>query len=631
MKKVMVALLAVSCLLWACESSPRRVNDTSERSSVAAVGTTTEAEALDLDALVLRVEALRDREFRAAPRFVAVTEMAAGPFRPKLAESVVADQRAILQGLFGLEQAMLKAGTSGLESLARLVTNEDMASVHYLAGHPDREKLRLALIVALVEALDAEHFEAPMAASSWDEQLALDATRVGDALFVATHEALGARGHKVSSEELASRPELALALDVLRGELEPAPVADARFVEGLSQAGVAFVMREGLALSAAMFRASGWSGVELLKLSGPRTSGHVVRPDRWLSGEDVGSWSWPGELERTRAATGWKESARGHVGPGIMAMWLGRYIEARTARTVYSGWMSDAYRLHHKEGSKGWVFEWISHWDTPHSAQQIAAAFEMVLSRQRPIDAQGGVHHAVVHKGLSVSVIVHDRAFEATTLINSATLLSGARVVYMAGEPRPLGFTPTRRERFLQQAEQASLVSERFADPASGLAMGLGAIGAWSVQKTDEVSIRWFARHDDGAILQLTTELRDLLGPAFGTQAYRTQMEAAFFDSLGGGGQVMPVLASKQAVGDVLELRGEGAIEGQPRRLLVRQFLHHDVVVTFSLQAPPRSFEGHLEQAKAVFETIELVPDDLAAGRGAAEGEKEVIRFEVED
>ncbi len=633
------------------ETEKRVVRTTQTKETPQQAGTN---ENFSVEGLVARVETMRDREFQREPTFVAY----AGESLPaakansegessEVSAAVVADREAIYRGLMGKTPGEGAGFAGGLERLARY--DVETGSVVYAAEYPDLKMLRLAVVRALVAGLNHEHFGGKTgAATSWDEALALEASLVGDAMFVGAQVLLKkADGEAIAAGDLARFPEAALRAETLRRAFQGLEGVEGA-AKNMGMQG--FSLREGYALAAAMYRANGWSAVEVLKYGPPRSSGYVVRPDRWFAGEDLGTWTWPAELEAGWDAENWHASVqRGRIGPAILAMWLGNYVDPAAARTVYAGWRSDAYRLHsgkrvpsaRRKGAI--VFEWVSQWDTPHSAEQVANAFRAVLTRsqgQREDDAR----HMVVQKGVNVAVIVTDSDAdglrEESELVDRAAVLSGAVVRYGQVQGPPFVFQPTRLEAFLVDAAEARLDEFWFDDPASGVRMDLrGLQDRWEVQKTDEASIRWFARPakkgDESALIQFTTELRDVLGYEFGSEGYRARMEEVFGASLGVAGgknggvvaEVLEVDEDRAVMGKVVEIRGQGTIDGKPRALWVRQFLSGDVVGTLSLLAAPEALEGQLAVVQAIFEGISV----QTAIKNAENAGDEVIRIEIEE
>ncbi len=659
-KNVFVGVGLAACVFfWGCERGTKRIEpgDNVIKRAQADVQQPVSGDFADA-VLIGHVEVLRDREFRSRPKFVAESasflaldgqEVAVESIHlSELGQALYGDRAAIINGLMGQEMSE-KAGVSDV--LSRLARYDAAAgTVTYANGYADRETLRLAIVLALVKGLNAEYFEPVTEPKSWDESLALEASAMGDAVFVAAQIALLEQKtdgvQAIESGELARFPEVALRNEALRGLFGGGLSAGDSENATITQAAHGFAAREGYALAAAMYRVNGWSAVEMMKHAPPRSSGYVVQPERWFSGDDLGTWSWPAELE-----TGWEDERywhpkvqSGRVGPAVIAMWLGQTIDPAAARTVYAGWRSDEYRMH--DGKRipsartksSMVFEWVSQWDTPHSAAQVADAFRLVLERKQA--ARGSdVQHVVVQKGVNVAVIAtsaeDDERFRSTEkLVDRAGVLSGALVRYGQVQGLPFSFQPTRLEQFLVGAASASLEEERFEDPASGVRMDLAVLKKdWSVQKTDESSIRWFARPDDQndfALIQFTTELRDVLGPEFGTDLYRERIQAAFAKSLGVEKVEASVLANAVGefkAGSVLEIRGQGTVDGKPRALWVRQFLVGHVLCTLSLQDSPKRLDANLKVVQAVFDGVSV---DSVAKTAKNEGDA-MIRIRTDD
>ncbi|MFW6058367.1 MAG: hypothetical protein ACOC9W_05885 [Persicimonas sp.] len=467
-------------------------------------------------------------------------------------------------------------------------------------------------------------------------------------------------GADVGPEQLATRPELAGKLDGLADRLgQSAPTGPA--AQRVSERLHTTVLREGWTLGAALYRSSGWSAVELARLTPPERSADVVRPDQWMNGEPVGQWTWPEERMPEQDEPEQDEpeqdepeqdepqqdepqqdepeaGAAGHVGPALIAIWLEETVGAQAARSTYGGYISDAYRYfpgdespdsEQPDDQQQARLEWLSLWNSPDNAQQVARAVELRL-RKRFEDADDPESQFVVfQQGLKVGVILAEMPADEMRE-RARFLLDAHKVQLMPREGLPTSFVKTRQDELAEQMQEAELEERVWRDPATNLRLDLSQLGdAWTVQQPDSGPVRWFARHDeDGSLLQLTVELDDPLGADFGTDAYREQLTEVFSQSITDADvQQMPQVDMLPEPN--LALRINGKLDGQPRTLQMWQFKTDDLVVTYSLQTPPEHFEEHRSAAASILEDAQ--PLEGADEPAAEQGGSGTIEYEVEE
>ena len=618
MKYLATALLVALSLSPACETPEADKPAPSPQSEK--TRSLTEAR---VDELVDAAQTHRDRDFDPVPAVVAVGSADKLPERPTAPAPVRGERERLLQVLFGLEDTSqaLPHPAVPLADIARYVAKT--GRVVFVDPHPDRAELEAAVFLALVAALDAQQFEADPEPASWDQELAAQAARHTTQSFALASYLLKDGHPGTEPAVLAKRPELVSRLPILDSYIEP-QVTDGTTLEALQHRQRAFVLREGWTLAAALYRSSGWSGIELAHLMTPASTGDVVRPDRWMAGAPTGIWTWP------EAWSSKKEGATytGTIGPVLCAMWLSDVVEPRLARSVYAGWMADQY--HHTPGDDqtGELFGWISLWNSPDAAGQIARAFELRL-RERFAQADNPRDHfAVVHKGLKVAVVTSEGA--DPKLPDRAGALAEVQVKLEPREALPVEFMPSRHDQLTEQMAAAKLEDRTFTDPAANLVVDLSDLpDDWKLQQADSGPVRWFAKHPQGSLLQMTLELHDPLGPEFGSQAYRTRLVEAFESTLQSA-TVDDVAATELALGEAVVVRMRGQIGGQKRTLQLWQFRRGDVLVSYSIQAPPQLFEAHRKLARTLIG--QMHPADPNKSPASPQKETEgTIKYKVEE
>jgi hypothetical protein len=624
-------LLATTLACAACETS--KAERVEPASSPPAVSSLSQDQATGL---IERAEQVRDRTFETQPKLEAVTSSDELPAAPEEPDQVAVERTLLLEQLFGQTSAPAEDALGTPTPAFSRLAGYDKAKhrVLYIQGDGAKKERAAAIVAALVQALDAEQFDALPTPTSWDEQLALQAARYATVSFALAQHLLETHHPDKAPDLLATRPELAAELPVLAKWLDTSGSTET-FLTKLDARQEAFVLREGWTLAAALYRSSGWSGVELSRLMPPRRTADVVRPDEWMSGEGVGEWRWPSEKDNQGEPSHAGTVRAGKVGPGVTSMWLEDVVAPQLARTVYAGYISDAYRFFDERDDAPARFEWLSVWNSPDAARQVTAAFEKRL-RRRFDDATDPTDHFVVfQKGLKVGVIISeapDQANSAETKRERAQkLLEGHILTLMPRDALPTSYVPTRQDRLIEAMQAATMKKRQWVDPATRLRMDLSPLGDdWRVQQPDHGPVRWFASNPDGTLLQLTVELDNPFGPEFSSDAYRERLVEAFQSSLEQA-KLEHVALTDKTPSRGLVVRLSGQVDTSPRTLQLWQFERDDLIVSYSLQAPPEAFDEHRELAESILDDARTIEAASQTDDAPADEPNGSIEYQVEE
>lgn len=576
----------------------------------------------ELAELVKKAESLRDRELQKLPEFEAVSAIGALG-SAEVSEAVRGEQRLLGAQLFGSElfksQAPGRLPAGLYANIARYDAQE--GRILYVASEANREVLKRAVFAALVEAIGQQHGEGSERAESWDEALAHTAGEQASVLWALGAAKLAETEPEYSLESLAGRPELILEMEELGDRLNPPEVSRAKPIDraGFEALAQYFVARDALKLGAALYRSGGWSGVELAGAIRPGRTIDVARPDLWIGGEAVAEWLWPVELaggdEGGEAAA--ELLQEGEVGAHLLAIWLSGVADSALVQSIHAGYLSDSYRFYPAESAPEEAaprFEWLTMWNSPASAGALARAFELAMRERYGVKEGGPAPFTVFSRGLIVGVIVEpddsEGSGEQARRERAEQLLDGHKVELKARKPLPIKFVPTRADAHVEAMASASLKDRVWEGREANLKFDLSALGDdWRVQQPDLSELRWFARHEDGAILQLTVELDNPLGPGFKSDAYRERVANKLKDSMSSGELRALDAVAEGSVGALdgagFVVQVNGALEGADRVLKLWQFQRDDLILSYSLQAPPESFKAHEEAARAILAKVE--------------------------
>ncbi|RVU48019.1 hypothetical protein EA187_00875 [Lujinxingia sediminis] len=590
----MVAALVMAGLC-ACET-PR----SSEGGEGEAQSAEVDVAGSDREEVVRQAAALRDRAFEVPVTIEEAETLGAA----RLPEAVETERARLAVGLYGDAEALrLHGDVSRMRASAEFL--EEGVRVRQVGQGASS---RWAAAVAASRALEKEVFGAMAQAQTVDGWLAREVVLGAGPMFAATLAQAQAQEMKVDAALMARRPDLVERVEgvgpLLRGE-----------GDGLGAA----VTREALALGAALYRARGWAGVEWGRVEGAVRSVEVVRPDRWLAGDGVATWQWPEMFEEVQKARRWEEVARGEVGPLLTSVWLEEVLPAHEARSIFGAWLADSYRVYEGPGEAGQALVWLTAWRTPHEARQVAGAMERALLARLGSEARSGRMRVAV-QGLNVALTSYERAQDPQILDDEVKALAGAAVAFLPEEPAPMSFVPTTYERYVEAAQDATLEGSTWIDPAAGWQMSLAAFEGWTVQKSDEVHVRWFATHEDGSLVQWTTELVDPSGAVFGGEEYVRRLQQAFASSVVGSSP--EVVVSAEDEGPRVLLSAAGEVEGETIELRLWQWERGEVIVSYSVQEPESGFGERLGEAQTVLETLKVHGEALVKASPGAEAEE---------
>ncbi len=555
----------------------------------------------ELATLVAQSQRLRDREFKSPVKLIAVAKLE--PRFDVSSDAARIDRSWLLKTLFGFDDGQAER-VSWLPQVASY--DAPTRTLSYLRSAPAAD-LRRDIVLAVVEGIDREAFSVPKQPLSWDGLLAHRALMMGDAAFVWTLVEGNERG--LTTEALSATPGLAMQFPAVARLLE---TNGQKGIETLNRRELSFAIREGLALSAALHRSGGWSAAELAWISGPTQTGHLVRPDRWMTGENLGTWDLP-ETQRPESSL----VHQGTVGPGVFSLWLSDVISPALARAIYVTWQSDSYRVYEAGGA--WWFEYVSLWRTPDEAQQIAEVLDAGLRGRT--DAE----FTVLKNGATVAVVGTMKGLGSSDQrLAAASLLSALRPAFDTAEKPPLSFQPTLTDLYTTgvQASHLDLEDMTWSDAASHLDVDLSLLNDWKVQKAEDFVARVIATKGTATIL-ISTEPADPLGPAFESEEFQSTIVDNFKRTLSKG-----VLVEAKRSDTPLPSTLHARLTGQVNQDVVLGFwmAHNDhVIVTFSVKASPEEFDAAYATAAAVWKTAKFEsvqpPSDDSAGS---------IQFEVD-
>jgi hypothetical protein len=551
---------------------------------------------LDLAPLIKRAEALRGRTFQRPPAATAIDAEALPDHAPALPALVQHDAAVLGEMLFGAREPDLTGLHPDRWRFARW--DHDTQTLRWASRAPSQAGLERAALAELIIALGQEAGSpaTPPPIASLDAWIAARAAVEGPVVFALALDALQSKNPAITAATLADRPDLASPLGVFPDE----PISSA----AIGRRAAHYAAREGFALACSMYRAGGWGALDLLATHTPPSTADVALPDRWMRGEGLGQWRWSPEWEGVLKQDGWRPQGGGVVGAFLISSLLSGMTRPEQARGVAAVWRADAWRLdtHDKDGA--WT--WVSQWDSPTTATQIAAIFEAALTRR--VGEREVIPWRVRASGIEVQVLWLRGG--RLPLLNMFPKIEGTHPSYPVTEPLPVRYAPSVVEQLVLGGPTQQLGEDgRWADPQLGLTMQLGALEGWERQLNKQGPVRWYATSGEG-VTQLSVEIGDPNKPMDASPAHQERTRALFGQSIKGA-----VFGPMEAVDGPLGAKWlmfhvEGEVQGKALDILAWQGSWRTLTLTLSIQAPAKdsALPRIHEQARAVWRSLTLLP-----------------------
>lgn len=565
---------------------------------------------MKLEPLMARVAKWQDREFKAPIKLVA---MPAKTLEPSARWSAATAREAALLGtmLWG-DKAAITQPVLVRERLARF--DPELGQLQYASQHEDERALKDAIIAALATALRWQHFgSSPAPCAGVDQCLASWISDQAHVQFVlAMEEAERASSGRITAAQLAQRPELVRQLPIYGQGLTSLEQRASlnSFLEVMPA-------REGLGLATALYRAQGLNALELLASQPLGSTTLIAQPARWMSGEDVGRWSWPQETAQQLKGQGYELEHQGRAGAALLGAWVAAKQALRVDALQLMGLLrEDGLQVWRRADGERFLI-WVMHWQSPAIAQQAQLVLESALQ-----------HHGAALKGSSVQLITEGLSSILTLSPQDqrpvqASEFAAARVVFPPREGAiPLKYEPALMDQLLGAPAQTTYAQGQWIDSTLGLEMTLGTLAqkGWDVQINRRPGVRWYAR-TGSSVAQLHLELAELFGPEFSSSAYQDKLTASLRTSAAGVSSVT-IKAFDHPLGPGYELN----VDAGPRRWMVWHIAHDQLRLTLSVEAEQGRFAQDSQQVVALLPTLKS-----SHAPSTAHDDDGVINFKIEE
>jgi hypothetical protein len=137
--------------------------------------------------------------------------------------------------------------------------------------------------------------------------------------------------------------------------------------------GLYFPYMQGLAFVQALYADGGWAAVDAAYADPPRSTEHILHPDRYLAGDLPQLVSLPPLTDTL--GTGWRQADEDTLGEYFTRMYLAQQIPGEQAETAAEGWGGDWYAVHHRQADDALVMALRSTWDSPADAEEFVDAY----------------------------------------------------------------------------------------------------------------------------------------------------------------------------------------------------------------------------------------------------------------
>ncbi len=123
----------------------------------------------------------------------------------------------------------------------------------------------------------------------------------------------------------------------------------------------------------ALYEEGGWAAVDAAYASPPRSTEHILHPDRYDAGDapQIVSLS---PLTGTLGA-GWRQVDEDILGEYFTRRYLAQQIPEEEAEAAAEGWGGDRYVVHYRQADEALVLALHTVWDTPADAEEFVDAY----------------------------------------------------------------------------------------------------------------------------------------------------------------------------------------------------------------------------------------------------------------
>ncbi|MFW5690964.1 MAG: hypothetical protein ACOCXZ_00570 [Chloroflexota bacterium] len=130
----------------------------------------------------------------------------------------------------------------------------------------------------------------------------------------------------------------------------------------------------GMSFVKALYASGGWDAVNAAYDDPPRSTEHILHPDRYLAG-DAPLPIYLNDVNSALLLDGWTRLFRDRLGEFYLRQYLGTQLDALTVDVASTGWGGDDFALYYNETHdlRAWVLKLA--WDTPADQEEFGAAY----------------------------------------------------------------------------------------------------------------------------------------------------------------------------------------------------------------------------------------------------------------
>lgn len=135
----------------------------------------------------------------------------------------------------------------------------------------------------------------------------------------------------------------------------------------------AFPYDEGYTFVNTLYAQGGFAAVDAAWQNPPRSTEHILHPDRYLAGDQPQLVTLPPLTDTLGVA--WRQLDADVFGEFFLRQYLAQQLDENTVDTAATGWGGDAYTVYLREEDEALAMALQLRWDTPLDEGEFAAAF----------------------------------------------------------------------------------------------------------------------------------------------------------------------------------------------------------------------------------------------------------------
>lgn len=223
----------------------------------------------------------------------------------------------------------------------------------------------------IMHAIQDQRYQIEMDELNSEEQMALRSLAEGESQLL---EQL-----YISSDYLTEEEVAALIAEIQTQTLDIESIPDVILDQ------LQFPYSAGLNFVRSLYEDGGFEAVDAAWENPPRTTEHILHPERFLRGDAPLAVAIPPLTDTI--GTGWEMVVENTLGEFSMWQYLGQEVDQEQASEAVEGWGGDQYMVYWNEEEQTFLLAISAEWDTLKDAEEFALAYQSYAERSLNVES----------------------------------------------------------------------------------------------------------------------------------------------------------------------------------------------------------------------------------------------------